>query len=217
MANPRPQNGNYYTQTDPAMDKYRPAWDTLKANSFVNNPSLSDRDRIYLRSIQGTYKVKLEHLADRGHGFQMMLVWDYDRIWGVFDFGSYKGVLMVDHGPDREPPEFSRDVDSDEEDEAGPDPIYFDFTWRGTSSHMPDTIINNSLITKGKIAFGTSEISGYFEGPIADGRPEGRCNFHGQPPFGPRRVPRNLESFIDDWNELNIFEEDESFRPEPTS
>lgn len=217
MANPPPQNGKYHTPTDPAMDKYRPARDTLMANTFVNNPNLSDLDRIYLRGIQGTYKVKLEPWADRGHVFQIMLVWDYDRIWGSFDFGSYKGTLQVDHGPDREPPEFCREDDSDEDEEIEPEPTYFDFTWRGTCSHMPDTIINNSLITKGKIAFGPCDISGYFEGPIADGNPAGRCNFDGEPLRGPRRVARTLQSFVDDWNELNVLEDDETVRQEPQS
>lgn len=224
---PGPQNGRYYTRDDPGMDKYRPAWDTLKANGFVNNPNLTERDQIYLRGIQGTWKVKQEHWADRGYSFQIMLIWDQDRIWGSFDFGVYKGILMVDHGPECEPPEFSGEQEDDEEDDAesgddeagyyGPDPIYFDFTWKGTSSQMPDTIINNPLITKGKIVFGHCDISGYFESMDFIGLPDGRCNFVGRSLPGPRRVSRNLQSFIDDWNDLEYFGEDEKVREAPSS
>jgi hypothetical protein len=232
MSTPPPQNGTHYTLNDPAMDKYRPARDTLMANGFVNNPDLSEYDRIYLRGIQGTWKVKQKHWAGQGYSFQIMLIWDQDRIWGSFDLGYYKGVLMVDHGPQREPPEFSveqgddeqgddeqeddeREDDEREEDEA--DPIYFDFTWRGTCSQLPDTVINNPLITKGKIEFGSTSISGYFEGMSGIGLPNERCDFDGRTLFGPRRVPRDLQSFIDDWNDLNFFGEDETVRPVPNS
>lgn len=218
MSLPPPQNGKHYTQDDPAMDRYRSVRDTLKANGFVNNPNLSEYDQIYLHSIQGTYKVKQEHWADLGYSFQIMLVWDQDRIWGVFDFGSYKGVLMVDHGPEREPPEWSRNRDDDEagDDEAAP-PVYYDFTWKGTCSQMPDTIINNPLITKGKIEFGVSRIRGFFEGMFGAGLPGECCSFDGTPLFGPRRVPRSLQSFIDGWNDLEYFGEDETVRLAPSS
>ena len=133
---------------------------------------------------------------------------------------------MVNHGPEREPPEWSMgqgDDDSndsyDEDDEAedGPaaDPIYFDFEWRGTCSGMPDVVLNNPLITKGKIEFGTTHISGFFEGMSG---PSGeRCDFDGEALWGPRRVPRTLQSFIDDWNDFNYFGEDETVRPAPSS
>jgi hypothetical protein len=195
---------------DPAMDIYRAAQTSLAENRFVNNPSLSEYDRIYLRGIQGTWKVKQDHLASRGHSYRMMFVWDYDRIWGSFDLGYYKGVLMVDHGSRCEPLDPSSDDNSDD-----PEPTYFDFTWRGTCTGMPDTLINNPLITKGKIEFGHTEISGYFEGMM--GLPDSRCNFEGENMFGPRRVPRSLQSLIDEWNELNDFGEEESIQPAPAA
>ena len=101
MSNSSPQNGRPSRYNDPAMEKYRSGWDTLHANRFVNNPNLSEYDRIYLRGIQGTWKVKQERWADLGYSFQIMLIWDQDRIWGAFDFGPYKGILMVNHGPER--------------------------------------------------------------------------------------------------------------------
>lgn len=211
-----PQNGSYYTQTDPAMDKYRPAWDTLKANSFVNDPNLSEFHRVYLGGIQGTWKVKQENWANQGYSFQIMLIWDHDRIWGAFDLGFYKGVLMVDHGPKREPSEFS-DEQYGEVEGNEPEPIYYDFTWRGTCTEIPDTLINNSLITKGKIEFGTTWIRGYFEGMYGIGLANGRCDFDGKSIYGPRRVPRNLQSFIDDWNDMAVFEEEETVRLVPSS
>ncbi|KAM0815668.1 hypothetical protein AB5N19_01467 [Seiridium cardinale] len=227
MSIPPLPNGSHHAQTDPAIDRYQPARETLEANTFVNDPRLSDLDRIYLQGIQGTWKLKQEHWADRGYTFSLMCIWDQDRIWGAFDLGFYKGILMVEHGPHREPPEFSaEDEDSDtdndvmEDDDAEDDerdPIYYDFTWRGTCSQIPDTAINNPLITKGKIEFGTTWISGYFEGMGGIGLPGGRCDFDCQNVFGPRRVPRDLQSFVDDWNDLNYFGEDETVRQVPSS
>ncbi len=69
---PPPQNGRYYTRSDPAMEKYQAAWASLDSNSYVNHPSLSENDRIYLRGIQGTYKVNLACRTGRVYGFQMM-------------------------------------------------------------------------------------------------------------------------------------------------
>ncbi|SPQ22407.1 cc63b16b-cc70-4071-bbb1-0c1060474dd4 [Thermothielavioides terrestris] len=199
---PPPQNGRYYTQSDPAMEKYQAAWASLRSNSYVNNPSLSEDDRIYLHGIQGTYKVKLASRTGWVHGFQMMLIWDYDRIWGAFDLGTFKGILMVDHGPQREPPEFW-------DDEA--ELPSFDFTWRGTCTQMPDAVFNNPLITKGKITFGSRNISGHFEGMATDAT----CKFEGEAQFGPQRVGRSLQSFIDEWNEYEFFGEDETIRQPP--
>lgn len=204
--------------TSPTMNKYLPARETLDANGFVNNPNISESDQCYLRDIQATYKVQQEHWADHGYSFQIMLIWDQDRIWGAFDLGFYKGVLVVDHGPNRLPPERSREQEGDQAGNEQADPIYYDFTWRGTCSQIPDTAINNPLITKGKIEFGRfSSIRGYFEGMFGIGLPDGRCDFDGMPLRGPRRVPRNLQSFIDDWNDLNYFGEDETTRPAPPS
>jgi len=202
-----PQNGGY---VDPAMEKYREARTSLAENAFVNSPSLSEYDHIYLRGIQGTWKVKQDHLASHGYGYRMMLVWDYDRIWGSFDLGNYKGILMVDHGPQCEPPECGPDSNGDH-----PEPTYFDFTWRGTCTDMPNTLINNPLITKGKVGFGITWISGYFEGMA--GLPDSRCRFEGASMRGPRRVPRSLQSFIDEWNEMNVFDEEESIRLAPSA
>ncbi|KAK7755925.1 hypothetical protein SLS62_002212 [Diatrype stigma] len=196
------------------MGKFRPAWKTLEENEFVNNPDLSEYDRIYLRGIQSTYKVKQEHWADRGYVFQIRLVWDQDRIWGDFDFGPYKGILMVDHGPEREPPEWSGQQGGDGYDEAEDDgAIYFDFTWRGVK--RPSTTINNPQIAKGKIEFGSSWISGYFEGMPGAGLPDGRRYFDGNPEWGPPRVPRSLQSFVREWNSLDSSAEDETVRQAP--
>ncbi|ROV96503.1 hypothetical protein VMCG_07804 [Cytospora schulzeri] len=169
-------------------------------------------DRIYLRGIQGTYKVELAQFSEHGFKYKMMLIWDYDRIWGSFDFGTIKGMLMIDHGPDKEPPEYHRS-DEDEAAEGNvdePNPFYFDFTWRGHTTIMPDSeepdaLINNPSITKGKIKLTGRTISGYFEGmPVRIKQ----FKFEGTPLFGPRRVPRSLSSFIDEWNDMAVFEDD---------
>jgi hypothetical protein len=197
---------------NPALDKYRAARTSLEENTFINNSSRSRDDLIYLRGIQSMWKVKLHHLDSKGFVYQMMLIWDYDCIWGTFNLGAYKGVLMADHGPDHEPPSLD---DSDESGDDNTDPVCFDFTWRGTCTGMPNTVLNNPLITRGKIEFGSSWISGYFEGMMGSGLPDSRCDFEGNRPWGPARVPRNLQSFIDEWNDLNVFDEEESIRLPP--
>jgi hypothetical protein len=143
------------------------------------------------------------------------VIWDYDRIWGAFDLGIYKGILMVDHGPQREPSQLFDDEDYDSADESGParpELPSFDFTWRGKCTEMPDAVLNNPLITKGKITFGSCEIYGHFEGMSAK---EARCKFEGKVLFGPRRVGRSLQGFIDEWNEYEVFGEDETVRRPP--
>ncbi|KAI1869372.1 hypothetical protein JX265_006462 [Neoarthrinium moseri] len=188
----------YYTRTDPAMDKYRPAWDALKANSFVNNPELSEYDRIrsawhsgYLEGeagLLGQPALLLPHHVDLGRGSYME---------------KLRSRLLQGH------------LDEQEEGEVA-DPIYLDITWRGTCSRIPSTAINNPLITKGKTEFGTTWICGYFEGMGGIGLPNSRCYFDGESLHGPRRVPRNLQSFIDGWNGLESFGEDEAVRLAPS-
>jgi len=193
------------------MAKYRPALDSLAANTFVNDPSRSELDRIYLRGIQATWKIKLNDAPNNRHSFQMMLVWDYDRIWGSFDLGDFKGLLMVDHGPQSDPWE-EQGSDEEEDDE----PVYFDFTWRGYRKAEPDILHINPLLTKGRIEFRTTTISGFFE---AMGGPQANpVAFEGQLERGPRRVARSLESFIDEWNEMSpaFSDEFESPRMAPT-
>lgn len=211
MADPRPQNLKYRNKKDPVMDKYRPARKALNANSFVNNPELSEDDRIYLRGIQATYRVERKHFPDYGHRFQIMLIWDYDRIWGSFDFGICKGILMVDPGPKGEPAEFSAPAEYSKKGEDEYVSIYHDFTWRGTCSHSPNVTLNNTYLTKGKIEFGLEEVSGYFEG-IPQNEP---FSFEGPIIPGPRRISRNLQSFIDEWNSLSVYQQLDSPRPDP--
>ena len=238
MASSSQSEQSHLGPDNPARAKFMAARNSLRNNPFLNNPTLSDHDRIYLRCIQGTWKVKLAPYANRGYTAQMMLIWDYDRIWGSFDFGSYKGILMVDHGPRCEPPQLAggeeeNSGDGGDEDKGGEksglhgedvsggdseELMYFDFTWRGERSRMPEVLVNNPLITKGKIQFGSTWIKGYFEGMAGLGRlPNSRCDFDGSPLFGPRRVPRDLESFIDSWNELTIFDEMETVRQAPAT
>ncbi|KAI9149895.1 hypothetical protein HJFPF1_09641 [Paramyrothecium foliicola] len=187
-------------ESDPALVRDHSAWNTLKANSFVNNPDLSELDRVYLRGIQGTWAVKFEPLADRVYSSEL--------------FGTYQGAMMVDHGPEREPSEPSAEEEDDGAEHDQGNPIYYDFTWRGTSSDIPNTILNNSLLTKGKIEFGHPYISGYFGGLDQD---HPRYHFDGNPLWGPRRVARTLQSLVDDWNRLRVFGGEETIRQAPSS
>jgi hypothetical protein len=136
-----------------------------------------------------------------------LLVWDYDRIWGSFNFGAYNGMLMVDHGPQSEPPngfvgsenDDDQDQGDDDEDQGPREPVYFDFTWRGYHTANPNILYSNPDLTKGRIAFDTVHIRGFFK--LMGGGPDYCQPFEGGAQWGPRRVPRSLESFIDEWNE----------------
>lgn len=189
----------------PVKEKYHAALASLRENTFVNDPTLSESDRICRSNIQGTWRVQQTHRSSQGYCSQIMLVWDCDRIWGSFDLGSYKGVLMVDHGPRHGFPE--GDVS----------PVYSDFTWRGTCSSLSDVLFNRPLIMKGKIELTDIFIRGYFEGMMSVGLPDDRCDFEGVPLRGPRLVPRTVQSFIDEWNTHKEFEADESLRLPPTA
>lgn len=131
---------------------------------------------------------------------------------------------MVDHGPDKEPPDYHQSYEEEAEGEDGgndaePVPIYLDFTWRGRTTTMPDsdepdTLLNNPLITKDKIELTGCEISGYFEGMPG---PAEHYKFEGMPFRGPRRVPRGLPSFIDECNDMSVFEDDVTVRLPPSN
>lgn len=203
---PHRQDKKHQQRIDPTNDMYRPARDAVHANSFINNPNLTADDQFYLKNIQGTYKVQLDQWRDEGHAFQLVLIWDHDRIWGSFDFGSYKGILKIDKGPERAPPH--------EDGVSEYVQTYHHFTWRSTCTQSPKSIINNPVFTKGKIELESDGISGYFLGMPNIGLPGGRCDFEGLPVWGPRRVARKLESFIEDWNALKIIQLDEAPRPQ---
>ena len=181
------------------MEKYLAAWTSLNENTFVNDPTLSVVDRGYLHGIQGTWRVRKPDWSIQSHDLQIMLVWDYDRIWGSFDLVDYKGILMVDHGPRHEPPE------------QRSSPAYCNFTWREKCTRNHSALINTPLVAKGKIELGSSWIRGYFDG-MTDEDSDHR-HFEGKPSMGPRRAPRSVQSFIDEWNKLGL----ETIRLPPTA
>ena len=161
-----------YGPNAPGMEKYLAAWTSLNENTFVNDPTLSVVDRGYLHGIQGTWRVKKPDWSIQSHELQIMLVWDYDHIWGSFDLVDYKGILMVDHGPRHEPPE------------QRSSPAYCNFTWRGKCTRNHSALINTPLVTKGKIELGSSWMRGYFDG-MTDEDSDHR-HFEGKPLMGLR-------------------------------
>ena len=123
-----------------------------------------------------------------------MLRWDYNRLWGSFEFGFFQGILLIDPAPNAEILKESK--------------TYL-FEWRGTSPGVPDTIFNNALLTNGEIELGeVGKIRGHFNAMLG----EDRCEFHGKTPFGPALVARSLQSFVDEWNDYNFLGDDETIR-----
>lgn len=157
-----------------------------------------------------TYEVKLDNWEDEGYAFQLSLKWDQDRLWGCFDFGSYKGTFKIDKASREQP----KDVDGGDT----VDPHYQDLTWRGTCSQKPGAIINAPGFTKGKLAFpvpfggGRGEVSGWFDGMPGIGLPQGRCYFKARHADSPAPIARGLLSYIKDWNALKVVQKDEKPR-----
>ncbi|KAL2813355.1 hypothetical protein BDW59DRAFT_154855 [Aspergillus cavernicola] len=181
----------------PGNEKYKAASNSRNENPWLNNLGLSEHDLIDLRNVQTTYHVQLNDHPDVGYHFRMWLLWDYDRIWGVFDMGYTKGLFLVDPGPK-------------------PSAIHKSpFSWRGVEKSATDTVLCNELITKGEIVIepGNLEIEGTFEFMAGNGEPGGeQCAFRGKPHFGPSVVPYSLEGVVDEWNDYGFLEEEERVR-----
>jgi hypothetical protein len=131
-----------------------------------------------------------------------MLIWDHNRLWGSFQFDFFKGVLLIDPGPV----------------EVLEQPKSYPFTWRGTSLMMPDTHLNSPLNT-GEIRMGGNrgDIRGHFDTTAAGLLAGDRYEFNGYPLLSPCRVPRSLQSFIDEWDKYAFSEENETVRLLPGS
>ncbi|KAL3479171.1 hypothetical protein BJX99DRAFT_255702 [Aspergillus californicus] len=83
-----------------------------------------------------TWQVQLIGFPDTGYVFRIHLLWDYDRLWGVFNLGYTRGVLRVDPGPD-----ISSSSDK---------PQRLPFLWRGVRAKSPNIApISNESLAKG--------------------------------------------------------------------
>ncbi|KAL4873623.1 hypothetical protein BDV12DRAFT_159329 [Aspergillus spectabilis] len=144
-----------------------------------------------LKTVQCTWKVELTSFPETGYAFRIYLLWDYDRLWGVFNLGHTKGVMLVDPGP-----RLSSSSDGLQQ---------LSFIWRGVLTNDLDTyVFCDESISKGEIWIHPCHktLSGYFDFIAGNGMAGGeRCHFRGKPRFGPPVVPYSLEDVVDEWNE----------------
>ncbi|KAI9367515.1 hypothetical protein BJX61DRAFT_547409 [Aspergillus egyptiacus] len=189
----------------PGKEIYLPATKSRLNNAWLNSlevfPPEDGSDLQDMRSIQTTYHVQLTDFPQHGHNYRIWLLWDYDRIWGVFDLGHTKGIFLVDPGPRPS----SHDAD----------PQRLPFIWRGIRKSEPDTLLCNTLITKGEICIHPSgrEFEGHFEFMAGNEDAGGeRCAFHAKAHFGPGVVPYSLEKVVDEWNGYSALGAEERIR-----
>ncbi|KAK2767413.1 hypothetical protein FQN54_003569 [Arachnomyces sp. PD_36] len=183
------------TNTSSAPAKYVSASESLGNNEFLNNLDLPHDDLGHLRQIQTTYKVKLSRWADKGHVYEIKLVWDFNRLWGSFNFTTFfKGTFIVDPGPGVEYVNYQNEIGDNKT---------YPLVWCGTSSWRPNTIFS-SLLTIGEIQFDTGKISGHFD--VMFPEDPDPLQFSGQKLQGPPRVYCSLQKIIDDWNEVSMMD-----------
>jgi hypothetical protein len=79
-------------------------------NTYINAMDFhNEMCREWMREIQGVYIVtKTNELPDQSVNKEIHLMWDHDRLWGLFCFRAFKGVFLVDPGPGQE---IFKDVD----------------------------------------------------------------------------------------------------------
>ncbi|KAA8650261.1 uncharacterized protein ATNIH1004_002943 [Aspergillus tanneri] len=171
-------------------------------NAWLKSLDLCDDELSDMRNIQNTYKVQLDDFPDVGYGFRIWLLWDYDRIWGIFDLGYTKGLFLIDPGP--------RMSECDDDGQVLP------FVWRGIRKAAPDYLLCNEDIMKGEIRINPREstLEGFFQFMAGNGNASsaGRCAFHGKRHFGPAVVPYCLEDVVEEWNGYSPLAREESVR-----
>ncbi|KAJ0424964.1 hypothetical protein BJY00DRAFT_275666 [Aspergillus carlsbadensis] len=169
------------------LDVYELARETRSRNSWLKD---YEYDLSQLKNIQCTWEVQLTRFPDVGFAFRIYLLWDYDRLWGVFNLGHTKGVMLIDPG--------FRLSSSDD------DPQQLSFTWRGVRVNDPETCICDPSIAKGEIWMNPCrrKLAGYFDHIAGNGMAGGgRCEFRGKPTFGPAVVPYSLDDVLDEWDQ----------------
>ncbi|PWY65678.1 hypothetical protein BO94DRAFT_614186 [Aspergillus sclerotioniger CBS 115572] len=173
------------------MDNWRrsinePAAKTLNENTWLRSINGTEDAVHQFRNIQNTYHVQLGELPNAQYGNDIWLLWDYDRIWGKFDFGYTTGLFLVDSGP-----------------RLSDDGIYLPFCWRGARESSPNDLIWNKNFTKGRICIDPKmgTLKGSFQYMKGNGDAgAGTCEFHAKARAGPAVVPFRLENVVDEWN-----------------
>jgi hypothetical protein len=165
---------------------------TFKHNDYLHNLSISEADVIAMQLFQGTYRLEIGELPHQE--CQMTLLWDYDRLWGCFDIGVWKGLMLIDPGP--------RDNTRKS----------YSFAWRGVCENEPEVAYDNEGITIGDITLGgKGPVSGCFRGMAVADFPDDKCDFTAVREVGAPMVPWPVETFVADWNYL---QHDTSKEPE---
>ncbi|CEL09375.1 hypothetical protein ASPCAL12511 [Aspergillus calidoustus] len=169
------------------LDVHQLAARTRSQNSWLKD---YEYDLSQLKSVQRTWQIQLTSFPDIGFAFRIYLLWDYDRLWGVFNLGHTEGAMLIDPG--------FRLSSADD------DPQQLSFTWRGVRVNDPGTSIHDPSIAKGKIWMNPchQKLVGYFDHIAGNGMAGGdRCHFRGKPVFGPPVVPYSLDDVLTDWDE----------------
>ncbi|KAL3489523.1 hypothetical protein BJX62DRAFT_208909 [Aspergillus germanicus] len=169
------------------LDIYQLATRTRSQNSWLKD---YEYDLSQLKSIQCTWQVQLAQFPNLGFTFRIYLLWDYDRLWGVFNLGHTEGAMLIDPG--------FRLSSSDD------DPQQLSFTWRGVCVNESETRIYDPSIAKGEIWMNPchQKLAGYFDHIAGNGMAGGdRCEFRGKPIFGPPVVPYSLDDVLDEWDQ----------------
>jgi hypothetical protein len=163
--------------------RIHPAPIPFKHNDYLCNLSISEADIIAMELFQGMYRLEISELPHQE--CRMTLIWDYDRLWGCFDIGVWKGLMLIDPGP--------RDNTT----------TSYSFAWRGVCENEPEVAYDNEGITIGEITLGgKGPVSGCFRGMAVADFPDDKCDFKAVRVLGPPMVPWPVETFVADWNYL---------------
>ncbi|KAF4170333.1 hypothetical protein CNMCM8060_006363 [Aspergillus lentulus] len=136
-----------------------------------------------MQLFQGTYRLEISELPHQE--CRMTLIWDYDRLWGCFDIGVWKGLMLIDPGP--------RDNTM----------TTYSFAWRGVCENEPEVAYDNEGVTIGEITIGgKGPMSGCFRGMAVADFPDDKCDFKAVREVGPPMVLWPVETFVADWDYL---------------
>ncbi|KAI9040281.1 uncharacterized protein KD926_008371 [Aspergillus affinis] len=167
------------------------AYKSLHENAWLNGLHIPDDEMDAMRRVQNTYIVQLDSSPDMGYKFRIHLIWDYDRIWGMFDFGWSRGVFLIDPG--------LKPIDCDDDGQLLP------FTWRGVNKASPENPYGYEAEAKGEICINALEetLEGFFGFMAGNGSAgsDTKCAFHAKRHFGPQVVPNSLENIVKEWND----------------
>ncbi|PLB53979.1 hypothetical protein P170DRAFT_469455 [Aspergillus steynii IBT 23096] len=162
-------------------------------NDYLNSVDLPRNLLDCVRRVQNIYDVQLDDYPDQGYTYQVKLLWDFNRIWGIFDLGNCKGLFVTVSGVDVLDFEFAETQ-------------IVQFVWQSTRNSISDEPLFDETRTKGRICINPreSQIQGIFWLVATDGNADSQasCTFHGKGRPDPVVVPHCLEDIVEEWNRL---------------